>query len=54
MTFLDDYKAAYKLKGVRLVSNMLDNVPSDLIKRTGVGKLISTVCKMRPAIASIS
>lgn len=43
MTFLDDYKAAYKLKGVRLVSVLLDSVPPDLLHRTGVGKLLATV-----------
>jgi len=42
ITFLDDYKAAYKLKGVRLVSAMLDNVPPDVLRKTGVGNLLST------------
>ncbi|THH12369.1 hypothetical protein EW145_g12 [Phellinidium pouzarii] len=42
MTFLDDYQAPYKLRGVRLVSELLQNVPSVVLKRTGVGQLLMT------------
>ncbi|TDL29607.1 hypothetical protein BD410DRAFT_780065 [Rickenella mellea] len=42
MTFLDDYQAVYKLKGVKLVSEMLANVPKMLLKRTGVDQLLYT------------
>lgn len=43
MSFLDDYQVPYKLLGVRLVSDMLTRVPSDLLLRTGVDALIFTV-----------
>jgi len=44
MTFLDDFEASYKLRGVRLVSDLLARVPPDLLKRTGVDGLLFTVC----------
>lgn len=43
MTFLDDYQVPYKLLGVRLVSDMLNRVPPDLLLRTGVDALMFTV-----------
>ncbi|KAI5124880.1 hypothetical protein M0805_007310 [Coniferiporia weirii] len=42
MTFLDDYQAPYKLRGVTLVSELLQNVPASVLKRTGVGNLLMT------------
>lgn len=46
MTFLDDYQASYKLQGVSLASQMLESVSATLLKHTGVGQLIMSVCKM--------
>jgi hypothetical protein len=43
MTLLDDYEARYKLKGVEIVSEMLRNVPKEILKRSGVDGLIRTV-----------
>ncbi|EMD40978.1 hypothetical protein CERSUDRAFT_111551 [Gelatoporia subvermispora B] len=40
MTLLDDFEMAYKLQGVRIVSDMLNAVPADLLKRTGVDVLL--------------
>ncbi|KAG5645775.1 hypothetical protein DXG03_005312 [Asterophora parasitica] len=42
MTLLDDYEAPHKLQGVHIVSEMLQRVPSQLLKRTGVDGLIRT------------
>jgi hypothetical protein len=46
MTLLDDYEARYKLQGVEIVSEMLQRVPKEFLKRTGVDGLIRTVCAM--------
>lgn len=43
MALLDDYQAVQKLKGVKIVSEMLKNVPKELLKRTGVETLLVTV-----------
>ena len=43
MTMLDDYEVRYKTRGVRNVSDMLDNVPPELLRRTGMNDLIFTV-----------
>jgi hypothetical protein len=43
MTYLDDYEAAYKLRGVRIVGEMLQRVPPDLLRRTGVDELLYSV-----------
>lgn len=43
MTLLDDYEARYKLRGVAIVSVMLQHVPKALLKRTGVDGLIRSV-----------
>lgn len=47
MTLLDDYEARYKLRGVAIVSVMLQNVPKGLLKRTGVDGLIRSVRQSR-------
>jgi hypothetical protein len=43
MTLLDDYEAPYKLRGIRIVSEMLERVPADLLRRTGVDGLLFSV-----------
>jgi len=43
MTLLDDYEAPYKLRGIRIVAEMLQRVPNDLLKRTGVDVLLFMV-----------
>ncbi len=43
MTYLDDYQAAYKLKGVDLVLQLLKNTPAHLLRRTGMDVLLATV-----------
>ncbi|KAI9572392.1 hypothetical protein HD554DRAFT_2168017 [Boletus coccyginus] len=40
MSFLDDYQVPYKLRGVRLVFDMLARVPPHLLLRTGVDTLM--------------
>ncbi|KAI8984971.1 hypothetical protein BD414DRAFT_441962 [Trametes punicea] len=42
MTYLDDYQASYKVQGVRLASQLLQNAPSSLLRRTGIDVLLST------------
>ena len=43
MTMLDDYQPPYKLKGVQVVQAILQNVPSSLLRRTGIDTLLRTV-----------
>lgn len=43
MTLLDDYEARYKLKGVQIVSRLLEVSPSDLLRRTGIDSLLLNV-----------
>lgn len=43
MTLLDDYEAAYKLRGITIISQMLKTVPPDLLRQTGVDDLIFSV-----------
>ena len=43
MTLLDDYEVKFKLQGVELVSEMLKNVPAELLRRTGIDGLLFTV-----------
>lgn len=43
MTFLDDFKASFKLQGIILASELLNTVPDPLLLRTGVGKLLLAV-----------
>ncbi|KAH9950053.1 hypothetical protein B0H21DRAFT_724540 [Amylocystis lapponica] len=45
MTLLDDYEAQYKLQGIQIVSEMLQNVPADLLRRTGVDTLLFSSLK---------
>ncbi|KAK7060110.1 hypothetical protein VNI00_000874 [Paramarasmius palmivorus] len=40
MTMLDDYQVPYKLKGAKIILEMLERVPKDLLKRTGIDGLI--------------
>lgn len=43
MTLLDDYEIRYKVEGMKIVDAMIKNVPSDLLRRTGVTELLFTV-----------
>ena len=43
MTLLDDYEAGYKLRGIVIIGEMLERVPGELLKRTGVDGLLFTV-----------
>ncbi|KAF8591494.1 hypothetical protein K439DRAFT_1553144 [Ramaria rubella] len=44
MTLLDDYQSHYRLKGLIVVSALLDHVPPESLKRTGVdGLLVSSL-----------
>jgi Tti2 family len=43
MTYLDDYEAFYKLRGIEMVSEMLKRVPRDQLGRTGVDGLLLSV-----------
>lgn len=43
MTLLDDYESYYKLKGLIVVSELLNHVPLDILKRTGVDGLLISV-----------
>lgn len=43
MTLLDDYETFYKLKGVEVVSELLEHVPPELLRRTGVDGLLVSV-----------
>lgn len=47
MTLLDDYEASYKLRGIKLVSEMLARAPNDLLRRTGVDQLLFTVRRIQ-------
>ncbi|KIM83994.1 hypothetical protein PILCRDRAFT_68800, partial [Piloderma croceum F 1598] len=42
MTLLDDYEAPYKIHGIKIVSELLQRVPIDLLKRTGIDGLLFT------------
>ena len=44
MTLIDDYQAAYKLRGALLALDLLENVPVTILKRTGIPQLLLTVC----------
>jgi hypothetical protein len=44
MTMLDDYEVPYKLQGVRIACEMLQQVPPELLRRTGVETLLQSVC----------
>jgi Tti2 family len=43
MIFLDDYESYYKLKGLIVVSELLEHVPPESLKRTGVDGLLVSV-----------
>jgi len=43
MTLLDDYEAPYKIHGIKIVSELLQRAPIDLLKRTGIDGLLFTV-----------
>jgi hypothetical protein len=43
MTLLDDYEAVYRLRGIEVVSEMLKQVPKQLLSRTGVDGLLLSV-----------
>lgn len=43
MTLLDDYEVPYKIRGVIAVHQMLQNVPIQFLKRTGVDALFLSV-----------
>ncbi|PAV20807.1 atp :trna-specific trna nucleotidyltransferase [Pyrrhoderma noxium] len=42
MILIDDYQAAYKLRGALLALDLLENVPVTILKRTGISKLLLT------------
>ncbi|KZS97628.1 hypothetical protein SISNIDRAFT_472591 [Sistotremastrum niveocremeum HHB9708] len=42
MTMLDDLNGAWRIRGVELVSELLEHVPPELLRRTGVDRLISS------------
>jgi hypothetical protein len=43
MTLLDDFETRYKLLGLQVVNVMLQRIPKDLLKRTGVDSLLFLV-----------
>ncbi|KAL4241319.1 TTI2 family protein [Abortiporus biennis] len=45
MILLDDYEAKYKLRGILIVSEMLNTVPPELLLRTGINQLLFTSLK---------
>ena len=53
MTMLDDYEAKYKLRGVKLVSQLLEVSPPDLLRRTGIDSLIMSVSSSVFLVASL-
>ena len=53
MTMLDDYEAKYKLRGVKLVSQLLEVSPPDLLRRTGIDSLIMSVSSLVFVVASL-
>ena len=54
MTLLDDFEVRFKLQGVLVVQQMLQHVPKDLMKRTGINGLIHSVSCVYPLRAPIS
>lgn len=45
MTLLDDYETFYRLRGVNVASDMIQRVPADLLRRTGVDGLLFSSLK---------
>lgn len=43
MTLQDDYEAPYKLQGILITYEMIERVPKDLLRRTGVDELLFSV-----------
>jgi hypothetical protein len=43
MTLLDDFDTRYKLLGLQVINVMLQRIPKDLLKRTGVDSLLFLV-----------
>ena len=43
MTLLDDYQVRYKVRGVRMLAEMLERVPAELLRRTGMDRLMLSV-----------
>ncbi|EIW82173.1 hypothetical protein CONPUDRAFT_143656 [Coniophora puteana RWD-64-598 SS2] len=41
MAFIDDYEPHHKLAGVRIVARMLERVPPELLRRTGLDALLN-------------
>lgn len=54
MTFLDDHQGVYKLKGVELVHEMLNNIPPELLRRTGMDGLLHSVRTAQPSRKSFA
>lgn len=48
ITLLDDFEVRFKLQGVLVVQQMLQHVPKDLMKRTGIDGLIHSVRRVSP------
>ena len=48
MTLLDDFEVRFKWQGVLAVQQMLQHVPKDLMKRTGINGLLDSVCCVYP------
>ncbi|KAJ7578575.1 hypothetical protein C8J56DRAFT_351967 [Mycena floridula] len=42
MTLIDDYQVPYKIHGVEIVQEMLQHVPVELLRRTGIDGLLRT------------
>ena len=43
MTILDDHEVKHRLRGIHLVSQMMNLAPRDVVRVTGVGDLIYNV-----------
>jgi hypothetical protein len=43
MTVVDDFKAIYRVEGIRIVREILKKVPGNLLKRTGIDGLFLNV-----------
>lgn len=43
MTLLDDYELKYKVRGAQVVSHLLERVPPELLRRTGIDGLLFNV-----------
>jgi Tti2 family len=43
MTLLDDYDPPFKIRGIEIVHEMLRKVDANLLNRTGISTLLSSV-----------